>query len=51
MPADDTKLVVASHNTHHTEPKSGVSPLCFTTTTIHDLRIDDPMFRWRSDLR
>ena len=22
MPADDTKLVVASHNTHHTRPKS-----------------------------
>ena len=27
MPADDTKLVVASHNTHHTKPKSGVPPL------------------------
>ena len=56
MPADDTKLVVASHNTHHTKPKSPVPPLHSTPLLtvilqLHDLRIDDPMFRWRPDLR
>ena len=47
MPADDTKLVVASHNTHHTKP----TPLHTVRLQLHDLRIDDPMFRWRPDLR
>ena len=54
MPADDTKLVVASHNTHRTKPKSGVPPLHsapLELVILHDLRIDDLMFRWRPDLR
>ena len=43
MPADDTKLVVASHNTHHTKPKSTVPPHHSTpllTTPLHQSRVD-----------
>ena len=35
MPADDTKLVVAPHNTHHTKPKSRVPPLHSTPLALH----------------
>ena len=38
MPADDTKLVVASHNTHHTKPKSTVPP--HHSSTLHFTRVD-----------